>query len=52
MGAASLDNVNAYGEIERDCIHAAIMANPYLHSLLSLFEQLYMMGWGELWFYD
>jgi len=29
---ASLDAMNAYGEIERECIEAAIKANPYLHS--------------------
>jgi len=28
------------------------MANPYLHSLLSLFELLYKRGAGELWYYD
>jgi hypothetical protein len=49
---AILDSVNAYGEIERECIEAAIMANPYFHSLLPLFESVYTRGAGELWYYD
>ena len=52
MAAASLDNINAYGEIERYCIQAAILANPYLHNVLHLFEPLYKKGSGELWYYD
>ena len=47
-----LDNINAYGEIERNCIEAAIKANSYLQSLLPLFEQVYIRGAGELWYYD
>ena len=42
LAAASLDNINAYDEIERDYIQAAILANPYQHNLLTLFEVLYM----------
>jgi len=38
--ATSLNNIHAYGEIERDCIEAAIKTNPYLQSLLPLFELL------------
>ncbi len=52
LAASSLDNFNAYGEIERDCIEAAIKANPYLHNLLPLFELLYRRGAGELWYND
>jgi hypothetical protein len=44
LDAASLDKINAYGDIVRCCIEAAIMANPYLHSLVPLFELLYMRG--------
>jgi hypothetical protein len=33
----SLDGIYAYGELERECIEAAIRANPYLHGLLPLF---------------
>jgi hypothetical protein len=44
-----MDNVNAYVEIERECIQAAIKASPYLHSLLPLFELMYKRGAGELW---
>jgi len=52
LAAANLDASNAFDEIERDCIEAAIKANPYLHSLLPLFEMLYRKGAGELWYYD
>ena len=30
LAAASLDAINAYGDIERECIEVAIKANPYL----------------------
>jgi len=50
--AACLDGVNAFGETNRDCIRAAIMANPSLHLLLPLFEMLYERGSGELFYYD
>ena len=49
LAAASLDASNAFGEIKRDCINAAIKANPYLHRLLPLFEMLYMKEAGEIW---
>ncbi len=45
---ASLDAINAYGEIERECIESAIKANPYLHMLLPLYELLYKRGEGVL----
>ena len=50
--AASLDAINAYGEIERECIESAILANPYFQRHLPLFELLYKKGAGELWYYD
>ena len=52
LTGASLDAMNAYGEIERECIEAAIKANPYLHMLLPLFKLLYKRGKGVLWYYD
>jgi hypothetical protein len=52
LAGASLDGINAYGEIERDCIEAALRANPFLHNLLPLFDLLYKKGEGVLWFYD
>jgi hypothetical protein len=52
LAGASLDAINAYGEIERDCIEAAIRANPFLHMLLPLFELLYKRGEGIYWYYD
>jgi hypothetical protein len=52
LAGASLDCINAYGEIERECIEAAIRANPYLQLLLPLLELLYKRGEGVLWYYD
>ena len=52
LAGPSLDAIIAYGEIERECIEAAIKANPYLHSLLPLYELLYKRGEGVLWYYD
>ncbi len=52
LAGASLDAINAYGEIERECIEAAIRASPYLHRLLYLFELVYKRGEGVLWYYD
>jgi hypothetical protein len=40
LAAAILDASNAFGEIERVYIEAAIKANPYMHSLLPFFEML------------
>ncbi len=51
LSAVCLDGVNAFGEINRDCIRAAIMANPSLHLLLPLFEMLYERGSRELFYY-
>ena len=31
---ASLDAISAYGDIERECIEAAIKAKPYIHRLI------------------
>jgi hypothetical protein len=52
LAGASLDAINAYGEIERECIEAAIRANPNRHKLLPLFELLYKRGEGVPWYYD
>ena len=52
LARASLDGINAYDEIERECIEAAIRANPYLHGLLPMFELMYKRGEGVLWYYD
>ena len=47
-----LDGVNAFGEMNRTCIRAAIEANPSLHLLLRLFKIIYERDNGELFFYD
>jgi hypothetical protein len=52
LSTACLDGVNAFGEINREFIRVAIMANPSLHLLLPLFEMLYERGSGELFYYD
>ena len=52
LAAASLDGVNAFGEIGRACIRVALEANPSLHILIPLFEMLYERGNGELWYYN
>ena len=52
LSAACLDAINAFGEIERDCIRAALLANPSLHLMLPMFDMLYERGSGELWFCD
>jgi hypothetical protein len=52
LSAASLNAINVFGEIERYCIRAALLANPFQHLMLPLFEMLYERGSAELWFYD
>jgi hypothetical protein len=52
LSAACLDGINAFGEINLECIRAAIMANPNLHILLPMFEMLYERDSGELFHYD
>ena len=49
---ASLDAINASGEIERNCIRAALEANTSLHMLIPLFKMLYERGIVQLWYYD
>jgi hypothetical protein len=48
LTGASLDAINAYGEIERECIEAVIMANPYIHKLLPMYELMFKQGEGVL----
>jgi hypothetical protein len=50
--AACLDGINAFGEIELDCIRAALEAKPSLRMLIPMFEMLYERGSGQLWYYD
>jgi len=52
LSTAYLDGINAFGEIERDCIRAALEANPSLHMLIPMFEMLYEHDSGQLWYYD
>ena len=50
LSAACLDAIKALEEIECECIHAALLANPSLYVLLPTFEMLYERGSGELWY--
>ena len=52
LSATCLDVINAFEEIERDCIRAALLANLSMHTLLPIFEMFYERGSGELWYYD
>ena len=52
LSAACLDTINAFGEIERACIKAVLLANPSLYMIIPLFEMIYERGSGELLYYD
>jgi hypothetical protein len=47
-----LDANNAFGDLERPCIGAALEANMALHPMIPLYDVLYTRGKGELLFYD
>ena len=49
---SSLDAANAFGDMKRTCIRAALEVNPALHPLIPLYDVLYTRGSGQLWFYD
>ena len=51
LSATCLDAINAFGEIERECIKAAPLVSPSLHMRIPLFEIMYERESGELWFY-
>ena len=52
LARATLDATNAFGDLERPCIRAALLANVMLHPLIPLYDVLYTWGNGDLWFYD
>ena len=41
LSTTCLDVIYAFGEIERECIRAALLANPSMHTPLPMFEMLY-----------
>ena len=47
-----MDGINAFGENERDCIRAALEANPSMHMISPILEMLYERSNGQLWYYD
>ena len=46
------DAINAFEEIERNYIRAALLASPSSYLLIPLFEMLYERRSGNLWYYD
>ena len=48
----SLEASNAFGDLERPCIRAALEANVAFHPLIPLYDVLYTRGSDELWYYD
>ena len=52
LARATLDVSNAFGDMERPCIRAALETNVALHPLIPMYDVLYTRCKGELWFYD
>jgi hypothetical protein len=52
LARAYLDAINAFGDMERPCIRAALATNIFLHPLIPLYGVLYTRGIGEMWYYD
>ena len=52
LARATLDAINAFGDLERPCTRAALLANVHLHQLIPLHDVLYTRDNGELWYYD
>jgi len=52
LARACLDASNAFGDMERPSIRAALEADVALHPLIPLYDVLYPRGQGELWYYD
>ena len=46
LACTCLDGINAFGEIERDCIRAALEVKSSLQMLIPMFEMLYERGNG------
>ena len=52
LARATLDAINAFGDLERPCTQAALLANVHLHQLIPLYDVLYTRSSKELWYYD
>ncbi len=52
MARVCLDASNAFGDLERPCIRAALEANVAMHPLIPFYDVMYTRGKGELWYYD
>ena len=52
LARACLDAINAFGDMVRSCIRAALEANVAMHPPIPMYDVLYSRGQGELWYYD
>ena len=52
LARETFDANNAFGDLERPCIRAALEANVALHPLIPMYDVLHTKGMGEIWFYD
>jgi hypothetical protein len=52
LARSCLDANNAFEDLERPCIRATLEANVAMTPLIPLYDVLYTMGRGGLWYYD
>ncbi len=52
LARATLDAINTFGDLDRPCIRASLLANVLLHPLIPLHDVLFTRGSGELWYFD
>ena len=52
LARSCLDATNAFGDLERPCIRAALEAKIALHPLIPFYDVLYTKGSGQLCYYD
>ena len=48
LARTCLDASNAFGDMERPCLRAALEADVALHPLIPLYDVMYSKGQGEL----
>ena len=49
---AVMDDIDGFNELERQAMRAAIVADTRLHCILPLYDMVYPVGEGELWYFD
>jgi len=52
LARACQDTNNAFGDMERPCIRAALEANVAHHPLILLYDVVHSREKGKLWYYD